>query len=117
MTQARLGQLVGYAAETIRKVEADELRLSRQMAEKLAEALAIPLDERERFVRFARDQMAATSAPLPQPALPLPPLPGGERPQPLPLPRDPLFGRTWEVATVESLLLRPEVAWARRAWP
>jgi non-specific serine/threonine protein kinase len=56
LTQRTLGQLAGYSNETIRKVEADDQRPSRQMAERLAFALQIQPTDRERFVRFARDE-------------------------------------------------------------
>lgn len=110
LTQAQLGQQIGYAGETIRKVEADELRPSQQMAEKLAEALAIARDERTRFVRFARDEAGAKAVPLPAALTPLPTLPTHQPSSTLPLPRDALIGRTWEIAAIEKLLLRPEVA-------
>src|SRR5690349_13412456 len=92
LTQAQLGQQIGYASETVRKVESDELRPSRQMAERLAEALNIAPDEQERFIRFARDEKTANLAPLPAPTLvvQLPPVPASERSHSLPLPRDPL---------------------------
>src|SRR6186997_2387630 len=80
LTQAQLGQQVGYASETIRKVEADELRPSRQMAERLAEALNIAPEETERFLRFARDEMTADLVPLPIHAATLPPVPPQEAP-------------------------------------
>jgi predicted ATPase/Tfp pilus assembly protein PilF/transcriptional regulator with XRE-family HTH domain len=108
-TQAQLGQQVGYAAETIRKVEADELRPSRQMAERLAEAIEVAPEERERFVRFARDETAPELTPLPSPAALLPLPPTSQPSYILPQPRDPLLGREWEVAMVQSLLLRPAV--------
>ena len=41
MTQIELGRQIGYAGETIRKVEADEVRPSRQLTEALAVALEI----------------------------------------------------------------------------
>jgi predicted ATPase/transcriptional regulator with XRE-family HTH domain len=119
LTQAQLGQQTGYASETIRKVEADELRPSRQMAEKLAVALEIGPEERTVFIRFARDEAArepvvlpaqVKPAPLPPPPQPLSqPEPIQTHPQRLPIPRDPLIGREWEVAVVQNLLLRPTV--------
>ncbi len=111
LTQAQLGQQIGYASETVRKVESDELRPSRQMAERLAEALNIAPDEQERFIRFARDEKTADLAPLPMPTLvvQLPPVPVSERSHSLPLPRDPLIGREWELTTVQNLLLRATV--------
>ena len=54
LTQEELARRVGCAAITLRKIEADDLRASVQIAERLAMALAIPLDERSEFVRRAR---------------------------------------------------------------
>ena len=56
LTQKELAQQVGYAEVTLRKVEADELRPSWQMAERLAEALQIPPKDQTQFVRYARDE-------------------------------------------------------------
>lgn len=53
-TQADLATRVGRATITIRKIEADALRISVQTAEKLAIALEVPLSERPNFVRLAR---------------------------------------------------------------
>ncbi|HMZ08578.1 MAG TPA: helix-turn-helix transcriptional regulator, partial [Anaerolineales bacterium] len=54
LTQEELARRVGCAAITLRKIEADDLRPSVQIAERLAMALGIPLDERAEFVRRAR---------------------------------------------------------------
>ena len=54
LTQEELARRVGCAAITIRKIEADDARTSVQIAERLAMALVIPLDERAEFVRQAR---------------------------------------------------------------
>lgn len=118
LTQAQLGQQIGYSGETIRKVEADELRPSHQLAEKLAEALGIAAEEQAAFLRFARDEPSGEAAPLPIRVVTRPvqmppphlqavhlPLATGN----LPLPRDPLIGREWEVMAVQNLLLRPGV--------
>lgn len=54
LTQEELARRVGCAAITLRKIEADDLRPSIQIAERLAMALGIPLEERAEFVRRAR---------------------------------------------------------------
>ena len=59
LTQEELAQRVGCAAETLRKIEADVRRPSRQMAERLAEALEIPGVDRAAFVKAARAELAA----------------------------------------------------------
>jgi predicted ATPase/transcriptional regulator with XRE-family HTH domain len=59
LTQAELAQRVGYARVTIHKIETDQLRPSRQIAEKLADELTIAPTERQAFLRFARDDSRA----------------------------------------------------------
>jgi adenylate cyclase len=62
LTQAALAHQVGCAAVTIKKIERDERRPSRQMAELLAEHLAIPPVERSDFYRMARGQFVPSIA-------------------------------------------------------
>ena len=70
LTQEELARRVGCAAITIRKIEADNARPSIQIAERLAMALAIPLDERAEFVRRARAaRPEPVELPTPIPAL------------------------------------------------
>src|SRR5262245_45626862 len=73
LTQDELARRVGCASVTIRKIEADELRPSQQIAERLAMALGIPLDERAEFVRLARQVLRAAQAQTPTPTPPLMP--------------------------------------------
>ncbi len=54
LTQAELGRRTGCSAAAIRKIEADERRPSRQLAELLVVALQIPNAQRERFIHLAR---------------------------------------------------------------
>jgi transcriptional regulator with XRE-family HTH domain len=54
LTQVALAQRVGCAVVTIKKIERDERRPSREMADLLADNLAIPDGERDTFVRMAR---------------------------------------------------------------
>ena len=73
LTQETLADRVGCSPETIRKIETGARRASRQVAELLAEALDLPLDQRAAFVRLARldipDKGSEKSAP--KPALPV----------------------------------------------
>jgi predicted ATPase/class 3 adenylate cyclase len=57
LTQAELAQRVGCAMVTIKKIEADERRPSRQVAERLADMLAIPAAERVAFLQAARAEL------------------------------------------------------------
>jgi predicted ATPase/class 3 adenylate cyclase len=59
LTQTELAQRVGCAMVTIKKIEADERRPSRQMAERLADLLDIPPTERTAFLMAARAELAA----------------------------------------------------------
>jgi predicted ATPase/class 3 adenylate cyclase/DNA-binding XRE family transcriptional regulator len=54
LTQEELAHRVGCAPITIRKLEGDEMRPSKQLAESLSGPLGIPPNQREDFVRFAR---------------------------------------------------------------
>ncbi len=56
LTQIELAQHVGCSVVTIRKIERDERRPSRQIAELLADHLDIANSERDNFVRMARGQ-------------------------------------------------------------
>src|SRR5215213_10285993 len=74
LTQDELAQRVGCSLETIRKIEADARRPSRQIAERLADQLGLVADERVAFVKAARaelatDQLAPPTHMVPQPAL------------------------------------------------
>jgi len=55
VTQVELGQLVGCSAMTIRKIEADERRPSRQLAERLAQHLDIAVVDMLR-IQYACDR-------------------------------------------------------------
>jgi predicted ATPase/DNA-binding XRE family transcriptional regulator len=65
LTQRTLGQQAGYSSETLRKVEAGELRPSVQMAERLALALRIDRAEWLPFTRFARGELDVDNWQLP----------------------------------------------------
>jgi len=58
LTQEALAQRVSCSGFTIRKIEADERRPSRRLAERLTAALAVPEEERRDFLDAARAQHA-----------------------------------------------------------
>ena len=106
LTQRALGQRVGYAGETIRKVEADQLRPSRQLAEQLADHLEIAPADRASFLRFARDDPDGAVLALPTPALSVDPPPPRYT---LPEYPTPVIGREHELAALHRLLTSTEV--------
>ena len=59
LTQLELAKRVGCAVVSIQKIEANELRPSKQLAELLADHLNIPINERLSFVKFARLRIAS----------------------------------------------------------
>ncbi|MFN0299886.1 MAG: AAA family ATPase [Burkholderiales bacterium] len=73
LTQEELAQRVSCSRFAIRKIEADERRPSRALAERLADRLAVPADERAAFLEAARaihriEQLAVGSKPVSTPA-------------------------------------------------
>ena len=53
LTQEDLAKRIGCSLQTIVKIEAGERKPSKQIAERLAECLTVPADERLAFVQFA----------------------------------------------------------------
>jgi predicted ATPase/transcriptional regulator with XRE-family HTH domain len=110
LTQAALAQRVGCAESLIRKIESEERRPSRQVAERLADALHIVPEERELFVQIARGERAAAHLVLHDQHLPSPqvqpdaPLPSAALPTPL----TPLVGREAELLALDALLTNQE---------
>src|SRR5215470_9887002 len=80
LTQEELARQVGCAEVTIKKIEADERRPSRQIAERLAESLQLAPAQRAAFVQAARGELATDRLDVPPPPPPPAPavaLPGG----------------------------------------
>jgi predicted ATPase/DNA-binding XRE family transcriptional regulator len=101
LTQVELAGLASCAPVTIRMIEADTRRPSRELADRLAEHLQIAPANRAAFVAIARGDrrvagLEALASPTP-PALATP----------LPIPVTPLIGREREVAAVRRRLLEP----------
>jgi predicted ATPase/transcriptional regulator with XRE-family HTH domain len=108
LTQQELAQRVGCSISLIFKIESDERRPSRQIADLLATHLEIPSDQRALFLKVARQEKAVDglealsplSAPRPAP-VPRP------RPGNIPIPPTTLIGREHEIAMVGRQLLDP----------
>jgi predicted ATPase/transcriptional regulator with XRE-family HTH domain len=106
LTQAELAQRVPCATITIQKMEANERRPSKQMAERLAEPLDIPAEERPAFVSFARTGTRVGESMLhSQAAHRLAWSLSPRRLTNLPLPPAPLIGRERDLASIRQRLL------------
>jgi predicted ATPase/transcriptional regulator with XRE-family HTH domain len=108
LTQDALAAQVGCSVATIQKIESDERRPSRQIADLLAQQLAIPPDERATFMKVARGELRVTrlaeAAPTVVATSPVSePPPVGN----LPIPPTPLIGRTAELTALSQLLCDP----------
>src|SRR5262245_59100746 len=106
LTQDDLAKRVGCAVITIQKLEADERRPSRLLAERLLDSLQIAIDERAAIITLARAEPYRDPAPAEVAERPL------RAPQPspsnLPAPLTRLIGRKQDLAAVRNVLLRGE---------
>jgi len=125
MTQEDLARQVGISVTTVRKLEADERRPSRQVAQLLAEALKISPDDNELFIKVARAETRIENLNIPE--LELEPLPAhytrarlvgesvhadahlelsklGDTAPRLPAAATPLIGREWELEQITQML-------------
>ncbi|MFL5806959.1 MAG: ATP-binding protein [Roseiflexaceae bacterium] len=108
LTQDELARQVGCSVVTIRKLESDERRPSRQIAERLAVCLRIAPHERATFIGLARAEPYLDE--LPAPAHDPLPIPAPQRTRSnLPTPLTRLIGRKQEVAAVRGALLRGDM--------
>jgi predicted ATPase/DNA-binding XRE family transcriptional regulator len=102
LTQEELARQVGCSAITLRKLEAEERRPSKQIAERLADVLKVAPDDRADFLRFARGDPFA--APADANATDK----AQERPGPrhnLPLQLTSFIGREQEITEIQSQFL------------
>lgn len=121
LTQEELARQVGISVTTVRKLEADERRPSRQVAQLLAEALKISPQDTEIFIRVARAETRIDHLNISE--LSPEPLPAHYTTQPaaevfgrsgeapgiaprLPVPPTPLIGREWELEQITQMLRR-----------
>lgn len=103
LTQQELAQQVGCSVSTILKIEADERRPSRQIAELLAQHLEIPAEQKDVFLQVARKEKAVDvlgevsglSHPAHESSSRIPSSPG------------PLSGRHMELAEIIRLIQDP----------
>jgi predicted ATPase/DNA-binding CsgD family transcriptional regulator/transcriptional regulator with XRE-family HTH domain len=109
LTQRALADRAGCSAETIRKLEADRLRPSRQLAERLALALGVPEAARHAFLDVARGRLPAVPPALDRSATLLDTKHLLFKFHPLPVPANPLIGRADAATTVCTLLRRDDV--------
>jgi predicted ATPase/transcriptional regulator with XRE-family HTH domain len=112
LTQQELARRVGCSVATIVKIESDERRPSRQIAELLTQHLEIPPDQHSLFLKVARQEKAVDHLESLPPSLFRPPLEtpfAVPLPQPGALPVSPttLIGREHEIAMIVTQLLDP----------
>jgi transcriptional regulator with XRE-family HTH domain len=106
--QKELALQVGCSAAGLQKIERDERRPSRAMAERLAEALDVPADERAMFVLVARgERLIERLLPVAEPIRPIVDLQPARGRVPLPLSPTTLFGREMELTAIGRLLHDP----------
>jgi predicted ATPase/transcriptional regulator with XRE-family HTH domain len=101
LTQAELARRVGCAEGTIRLIEADVRRPSRQIAERLADHLAIAPPDRSTFIQAARAELSVDRLGLP--------IQQTTHRHNLPAQTTRLIGRAQEVAWVTTALRTPDV--------
>ena len=106
LTQETLAKRLGCAVVTIRKIEGDQRRPSRQIAELLAENLAIPAEDRPIFIACARGVLSPLHLSLAsQPAEASPTAP----PHNLPSPLTAFIGREFQVGEVMDVARQSDV--------
>ena len=93
LTQADLADQVGCSITTIRKIESDTRRPSKQISQRMADVLAVALEDHAAFVGFAR-RVTNSEAPLVDDLAVL--IPGGN----LPSQSTPFIGRENELAQI-----------------
>ena len=104
LTREELARRVGCASETIKKIERDERRPSRQIAELLANALAVPPEEQTLFLQVARGERSVDRMSLAPQSLQT----SLEESHNLPTRPTRLIGREHELETIEHLLANPD---------
>jgi predicted ATPase/transcriptional regulator with XRE-family HTH domain len=108
LTQQELAQRVGCSLSLIFKIESDERRPSRQIAELLLDQLEIPPDQHDLFLKVARQEKSITNLEmLSQLAALEPAFVPKQHPGNLPLSPTSLVGREHETRFITAQLLNP----------
>lgn len=103
LTQDDLAHRVGCAVITLRKIEADERRPSRLMAERLAQCLLLSPGEASEFVAIATgERQPQSTSPFLKPG-------GAFSESNLPVPMTPLMGRSEALTAIVNCLRRKDV--------
>ena len=106
LTQKELAQRAGCSIAALQKIERDERRPSRQLAERLADFLEVPPDQRTLLLKVARrERVIEALPPMPQPATPSNRTRSRSEP---PIPPTPLVGRELELVEIARLLHDPQ---------
>jgi predicted ATPase/transcriptional regulator with XRE-family HTH domain len=105
LTQRELAQRINCALVTVQKIEEGERRPSMQIALLLADQLQIGPEERDLFLRMARQHPSLADKPAKSPPAQYIPEPPFHVPNPL----TPLIGRDTELTTVRALLDHSDV--------
>ena len=109
LTREEFANKVGCSASALRKIETDERRPSKQLAELLATTLDIPTEERAAFIRIARGELSIERMKFPPPLPDFNPLPPAQTFSPrIPIPPTPLIGRETELAALCQMLGDPQ---------
>jgi predicted ATPase/DNA-binding XRE family transcriptional regulator len=113
LTQVELAERVGCSPETIRKIEAEERRPSKDIARRIAAIVELPVDEHVTFVKIARGELAVEHLAHAGVALvnDQPPHQFNQRDARtrLPAPVTTLIGRDSEIEAIRALLNRADV--------
>ncbi len=108
LTQQELGQHAGCSAATVKKIESDDLKPSKQLAELMANVLKVPTHQRQLFIQFARtgqSDAAFMAAPITDHSThAATPVTSVQRHDNLPAQLNELLGRAQEMATARRVL-------------
>ena len=109
LTREELAQKVGCSISTLRKIESDERRPSKQLADLLADALDIQTEERTIFLKFSRGQLAGERMKFSPYLIDLNfPLSFEEFLKRIPVAPTPLIGRETELTALSEMIQDPQ---------